>query len=106
MGGSIVAYDRTKDRLAELEKLEAGADERSGDTEMTQKEYVEHIDGLKSEIRTAWHKGDRVIALKRAIQCAKMLSDTRVPQFYPSMFVLVAGMYKARVCEGVAVAQF
>ena len=93
MGGSIVAYDRTKDRLAELEKLEAAnREDGQGDTEMTQKEYVEHIDGLKAEIRRAWLHGDRVIALKRAIQCAKMLSDTRVPQFYPSMFILIAGI--------------
>jgi hypothetical protein len=92
-GSSVVTYDRTKDRLAELEKLEAnGSGNGQGDTEMTQKEYVDHIDGLKAEIRNAWLQGDRVIALKRAIQCAKMLSDTRVPKFYPSMFVLVAGI--------------
>ena len=44
-------------------------------------------------LRKAWQEGKRVLSLKIAIQSAKLLSENSVntcPQFYPSMFVLVA----------------
>ena len=37
----------------------------------------------------AWQDEQRVKALKIAIQCAKVLADTKVIQFYPSKFVLI-----------------
>ena len=44
-------------------------------------------------MRKAWQDGKRVLSLKIAIQSAKLLCENSVntcPQFYPSMFVLVA----------------
>ena len=41
------------------------------------------------KLKDAWSNGERVTALKISIQCAKILSDTSVPQFYPSMYVCV-----------------
>ncbi len=41
-------------------------------------------------MKSAWDADQRVLALKIAIQCAKLLGDTTVPQFYPSMFVLLS----------------
>ena len=37
------------------------------------------------KLRQAWDAGDRVSGLKIAIQCAKLLGEVAVLQFYPSM---------------------
>jgi hypothetical protein len=44
---------------------------------------------LSSDLAAAWAKDERVGSLKIAIQIAKLLSDTTLPQFYPSIFVMV-----------------
>ncbi|KAI4469029.1 esophageal cancer associated protein [Holotrichia oblita] len=44
---------------------------------------------LNRELVLAWNSEQRVKALKIAIQCAKLLSDTDVLRFYPSKFVLI-----------------
>ncbi|KAJ6754149.1 ESOPHAGEAL CANCER ASSOCIATED PROTEIN [Salix purpurea] len=51
-------------------------------------EYVSRLHELKDEINRAWHAEDRVTALKLTIQVAKLLMDTSVLQFYPTLFVL------------------
>lgn len=52
-------------------------------------EYIDRIEELNIELTKAWKSEQRVKALKIAIQCAKLLADTRVIQFYPSKFVLI-----------------
>ena len=37
----------------------------------------------------AWAKDERVASLKLAIQIAKLLADTTVPRFYPTVFVII-----------------
>ena len=83
VGPKSEPMDKTK---ARLEKLE----EKEEDTmEVSQKEYVNRIEELHRQLTDAWRKNQRVDALKIAIQCAKMMLDSTVIQFYPSMFVLL-----------------
>lgn len=56
---------------------------------LTVKRYVNRIDELNTQLKMAWDADQRVKALKIAIQCAKLLADTSVIQFYPSKFVLI-----------------
>jgi len=56
---------------------------------LSQQEYVKHIDELQQQLVVAWDTDQRVKALKIAIQNSKLLSDTKVAQFYPSKFVLI-----------------
>ena len=56
--------------------------------EVSQKEYTEHIERLHFELQEAWASDERVHALKLAIQCAKLLGEPSLPEFYPAMFVL------------------
>lgn len=57
---------------------------------ITQKKYITFLEELNDELKKAWNEdNDRVNSLKIVIKCTKMLSKTLVPEFYPSMFVLV-----------------
>ena len=82
------AVDSAKSRLEELE-AEAEAALNEGKISMTQKEYITHIEEQHERLKVAWEAGERVTSLKIAIQCAKLLGDSSVPQFYPSMYVLL-----------------
>lgn len=84
-----VAVDRTKSRLEEITAAAAGTESDQHKSLMSQKEYISHIELQHDRLKSAWEAGERVLALKIAIQCAKLLGDTSVPQFYPSMFVLL-----------------
>eukprot|EP01105_Mastigella_eilhardi_P026498 TRINITY_DN7716_c0_g1_i1.p1 TRINITY_DN7716_c0_g1~~TRINITY_DN7716_c0_g1_i1.p1 ORF type:complete len:948 (-),score=305.61 TRINITY_DN7716_c0_g1_i1:43-2886(-) len=86
-GKAKAAADRTAARLEELEQTEEN--EQKQLLQVTQQEYVKHIDTMHNDIVAAWSKEDRVRTLKIAIQCAKLLLDTKVAKFYPSKFVLV-----------------
>jgi len=44
---------------------------------------------LNTSLIHAWQEDQRVKSLKIVIQCAKLLSDISVIQFYPSKFVLI-----------------
>jgi len=79
--------DKVKERLSELEDSENGNVQELLD--MDQQQYIDRIDELNQELTRAWQSDQRVKALKIAIQCAKLLADTRVIQFYPSKFVLI-----------------
>lgn len=50
---------------------------------------VARLRELNQEISFAWLNAERVAALKTSIKVARLLSDTSVPHFYPTLFVLV-----------------
>lgn len=56
---------------------------------ITGQEYVSRLHELKDEIKRAWTAEDRVTSLKLSIKVARLLMDTSVLQFYPTLFVLV-----------------
>ncbi|XP_075221178.1 VPS35 endosomal protein-sorting factor-like isoform X2 [Lycorma delicatula] len=76
-----------RNRLEQLDDFEEGSMREM--TELTQQEYINTIEQLNKELVSSWNQDHRVDALKIAIQCAKLLADTSVIQFYPSKFVLV-----------------
>ena len=90
---TVKEVSTAKSRLEELEEQAGvGAGGGAGGAEkqqLTAKEYVAQIGELKEKLRQAWEAGERVISLKIAIQCAKMLGDVSTASFYPSMYVLL-----------------
>ncbi|KAH8310623.1 hypothetical protein KR044_002256 [Drosophila immigrans] len=82
-----VVADKVKYRLEQLDHFDDGSMRHMMD--LTQQEYIQRFDQLKQELVQSWHSDQRVKALKIAIQCAKMLSDTSVLHFYPSQYVLI-----------------
>ncbi|KAH8294867.1 hypothetical protein KR018_003771, partial [Drosophila ironensis] len=79
--------DKTKYRLEQLDNFDDGS--MCHMMGLTQQEYIQRFEQLKQELNQSWHSDQRVKALKIAIQCAKMLADTTVLQFYPSQYVLI-----------------
>lgn len=79
--------DQTKARLESLE--EEGEDSLQTMLDLSQQDYVNHIEDLHKQLRTAWAADQRVKSLKIAIQNSKLLADPKPPQFYPSKFVLI-----------------
>ncbi|KAI8010950.1 VPS35 endosomal protein sorting factor-like [Camellia lanceoleosa] len=55
---------------------------------ISQQEYVSRLHELKDEVARAWRADDRVTSLKVSIKVARLLTDTSVLQFYPTLFVL------------------
>lgn len=55
-------------------------------------EYIAHMEEQHVKLRQAWDAGDRVVSLKIAIQCAKLLGEVTVPEVYPSMYVLLTAI--------------
>lgn len=84
-GSGQKQVDLYSTRLANLEKKQLSDDT----VEMSQKECESHINKLFKDLERAWSNDERVQSLKIGIQLAKLLVDTTVPQFYPSMFVMV-----------------
>lgn len=83
--------DKVRCRLDELDNSNESAVVQHM-RDLTQHEYVVKIEQLNVELVQAWTNNQRVRALQIAIQCAKLLSDTSVMQFYPSQFVLITDM--------------
>lgn len=80
--------DKVRGRLDELDDHNDNALVQNM-LDLTQHEYAVKIEQLNVELVQAWTNNQRVRALKIAIQCAKLLADTSVMQFYPSQFVLI-----------------
>jgi hypothetical protein len=77
--------DKYKDRLRTLEQRTTKYEY----IELSQKDYENHIEGLKERLERAWSCDERVQSLKLAIQMAKLLGDSTVPMYYPTIFVMV-----------------
>eukprot|EP00735_Rhodelphis_limneticus_P012451 TRINITY_DN571_c0_g1::TRINITY_DN571_c0_g1_i1::g.10448::m.10448 TRINITY_DN571_c0_g1::TRINITY_DN571_c0_g1_i1::g.10448 ORF type:complete len:953 (+),score=366.68,sp/Q557H3/U505_DICDI/38.11/0.0,Vps35/PF03635.12/0.067,Vps35/PF03635.12/0.00062,ACDC/PF14733.1/2.3e+03,ACDC/PF14733.1/3,ACDC/PF14733.1/1.2e+04,ACDC/PF14733.1/5.9e+03 TRINITY_DN571_c0_g1_i1:21-2879(+) len=85
--------DRVKARLMQLEDEDGGAGLGPGQIGyLTAAEYIARVRDLTEDLKRAWDNEERVKALKLAIQTAKLLSDTSVLSFYPSIFVLVTDL--------------
>ncbi|QHO35249.1 UPF0505 protein [Arachis hypogaea] len=76
--------------LEELDDPQKFADE--GVKVITWQEYVSRLYELKDEINRSWLAEDRVTSLKLSIKVAKLLMDTSVSEFYPTLFVLVTNI--------------
>ncbi|EOA39617.1 hypothetical protein CARUB_v10008246mg [Capsella rubella] len=59
---------------------------------MNQQEYMAKVHELRDGITCAWQAEDRVTSLKLSIKVTKLLMDTTVLQFYPTVFVIVTDM--------------
>ncbi|TYZ57033.1 hypothetical protein PybrP1_009786 [[Pythium] brassicae (nom. inval.)] len=97
--GGVLALKKTRERLEELERTRRGngsgsSSRRAGGdatVEMTQSEYVAKLRQMEHELVGAWNQNQKVAALRIAIKCVKLLSDTSSsPQLYPCVFVLVS----------------
>ena len=84
-GASVT--EKVKHRLEQLDEFEEGSVKEMQN--LSQNEFVKHIDDLNATLKEAWDDDQRVKALKLVIQCAKMLDETSAVQFYPSKFVLI-----------------
>ncbi|GKV38764.1 hypothetical protein SLEP1_g46642 [Rubroshorea leprosula] len=82
MSNVIVRSGKASMHLEELDEPEQGS------KVITRQEYVSRLHELKDEINRAWHAEDRVTGLKLSIKVAKLLLDTSVSNFYPTLFVL------------------
>lgn len=85
--GSSAVSEKVRTRLEELDDLEEGSHREL--LNLSQQDYANRIEELNQSLKEAWASDQKVKALKIVIQCAKLLSDTAVIQFYPSKFVLI-----------------
>lgn len=85
-GVKVYEKSSTSTHLEELEDPEKYAEE--GVKVITRQEYVSRLHELKDEINRAWCANDRVTSLKLSIKVARLLMDTSVLHFYPTLFVL------------------
>ncbi|KAL2316727.1 hypothetical protein Fmac_030603 [Flemingia macrophylla] len=85
--GKLHEKSSTNMHLEELDDPQKFADE--GAKTITWQEYVSRLHELKDEITRSWLAEDRVTSLKLSIKVAKLLMDTSVFEFYPTLFVLV-----------------
>ncbi|KAG6689736.1 hypothetical protein I3842_11G189400 [Carya illinoinensis] len=85
-GVKVAEKSLTSTHLEELEDPEKCAED--GVKVVTRQEYISRLHELKDEINRAWHANDRVTSLKLAIKVARLLMDTSVLHFYPTLFVL------------------
>ncbi|ANM60054.1 hypothetical protein AT1G50730 [Arabidopsis thaliana] len=59
---------------------------------ISQHEYIAKVHELRDGINSAWQAEDRVTSLKLSIKVTKLLMDTTVLRFYPTVFVIVTDM--------------
>ncbi|KAB2096057.1 hypothetical protein ES319_A01G083400v1 [Gossypium barbadense] len=93
MSNTIVRSGKAHEKSSSsthLEELDDPQKFSETDTKViTQQEYVSRLHELKDEINRGWHSEDRVKSLKLSIKVARLLMDTSVSNFYPTLFVLV-----------------
>ncbi|KAM7498908.1 hypothetical protein LguiA_023322 [Lonicera macranthoides] len=85
-GGKVNEKSSPSMHLEELDDPQKYAEE--GIKVISQQDYISRLNELKDEIKRAWHAEDRVTSLKLSIKVARLLMDTSVVQFYPTLFVL------------------
>ncbi|KAI8557561.1 hypothetical protein RHMOL_Rhmol04G0020200 [Rhododendron molle] len=84
--GQVREKASTTMHLEELDDPQKFAED--GIKAISQQVYVSRLHELKDEINRSWQANDRVTSLMLAIKVARLLMDTSVLQFYPTLFVL------------------
>lgn len=79
------------DAKLKLEYLETQLHASRGyeDRLISQEDYIELLQKQQKELLAAWARGERVLSLKIAIQCAKVLRDVSGVDSYPTTWFLV-----------------
>ncbi|XP_056844300.1 uncharacterized protein LOC108854015 [Raphanus sativus] len=88
--GSKVETPSAQPRLEETGSEQTSLEETA--KVMDQQEYLAKVRELIDGITNAWQVEDRVTSLKLSIKVTKLLMDTTVLQFYPTVFVVVTDM--------------
>eukprot|EP00760_Papus_ankaliazontas_P025486 PhM_4_TR2741/c1_g1_i1/m.106967 len=85
------ATEEAKQKLERLEEGNRGGPHSSTHTQfMSQKELINHVEFMATDLTTAWENGEKVRSLRITIQACKLIGHTKVPVCYPSVFVLVS----------------
>ena len=85
----------TEDQRAKMLAERLGSTSEASGLRVTgnaQVELVSHVEGLDKELRRFWGKGEKVRSTRVTIQAIKMLCNPKVPQCYPSIFMLVSNV--------------
>lgn len=90
---SFVSLD--EDKLSDQDRARMRADRLGTEStqhsaQANQTNLIRLIEGLDADLKDFWSEGEKVKALRVAIQATKLLSINKVPHCYPSIFVLVA----------------
>ncbi|OQR87725.1 hypothetical protein ACHHYP_08096 [Achlya hypogyna] len=77
---------------ARLEQLENKQEPEASCTtvEVSKNEYIDRVKNLQTDFVAAWQDDQKVLALRIAIKCFKLLGDVSFPKLYPCIFVLVS----------------
>ncbi|XP_019058397.1 PREDICTED: UPF0505 protein [Tarenaya hassleriana] len=86
-GAKVVAKPTTLPHLGETYGEHISPEEAA--KTISPQEYLAKVYELRDGITLAWHNEDRVTSLRLSIQVAKLLTDTTVLLFYPTVFVVV-----------------
>jgi hypothetical protein len=83
-----------EDKVSEQDRARMRA-ERMGSsdapsTQSNQTNLIRLIEGLDTDLKSFWGSGEKVKALRVAIQSSKLLSVNKAPHCFPSIFILVA----------------
>ncbi|GFP79107.1 upf0505 protein [Phtheirospermum japonicum] len=92
VSGVLVKSNKASERLSrDLRSGEFDDHQKfdDGDDEViSQQECLSKLQELKDEINRSWRADDRVTSLRLSIKVARLLMDTTVIPFYPTLFVL------------------
>ncbi|KAL3636973.1 hypothetical protein CASFOL_019272 [Castilleja foliolosa] len=82
-GSAKLSRDLHSGEFDDRQKFDDGDDKV-----ISQQECLSKLQELKDEINRSWRADDRVTSLRLSIKVARLLMDTSVIQFYPTLFVL------------------